>query len=128
MFSEVTKMNIFDIPGHNFDEVPEYFENVISRYKGKISPPKYHHMHRIELLTTVINHLERIRSNSEKELSKQPNSGPRILPVHKGYTVDMKLRQFKKATPNQLHELIPFDSEKGEELFYSLLEESIDIV
>lgn len=70
MFSEVTKMNIFDIPGHNFDEILEYFENVISRYKGKISPPKYHHMHRIELLTTVINHLERIRSNSEKELTR----------------------------------------------------------
>jgi hypothetical protein len=42
----------------------------------------------------------------------------RILPVFKGYTVDMRLQEFRKVPPNDLPEFVPFLSDKGAKLFY----------
>lgn len=40
----------------------------------------------------------------------------RFLPVFKGYTVDARLKEFRKADLNQPLEFISFDSPKGERL------------
>ncbi len=42
----------------------------------------------------------------------------RILPTFKGYTVDMRLQEFRKIKMNQLPEFIPFTSDKGARLLY----------
>ena len=43
-----------------------------------------------------------------------------ILPTFKGYTVDLKLKEFRKAIPEVILEFIPFDSPKGEKLLKEL--------
>ena len=45
---------------------------------------------------------------------------PYQLPTFKGYTVDMRLREFRKATPGEKLEFIPFDSPEGKKLFAEL--------
>lgn len=42
----------------------------------------------------------------------------RILPTFKGYTVDMRLQEFRKIKMNQLPEFIPFTSDKGARLLF----------
>jgi len=42
----------------------------------------------------------------------------RILPVFKGYTVDMRLQEFRKIEMDKLPEFVPFLSDKGTKLFY----------
>jgi hypothetical protein len=42
----------------------------------------------------------------------------RILPVFKGYTVDLRLQEFRKIESNKLPEFIPLLSDKGARLFY----------
>jgi hypothetical protein len=42
----------------------------------------------------------------------------RRLPVFKGYTVDMRLQEFRKIPLNKLPEFVPFLSDKGARLFY----------
>ena len=42
----------------------------------------------------------------------------RILPVFKGYTVDMRLQEFRKVPLDDLPEFVPFLSDKGAKLFY----------
>lgn len=42
----------------------------------------------------------------------------RRLPVFKGYTVDMRLQEFRKVSFNDLPEFVPFMSDKGARLFY----------
>ena len=42
----------------------------------------------------------------------------RILPVFKGYTVDLRLQEFRKIEPDQLPEFVPLLSDKGARLFY----------
>ena len=121
-------MNECEIPRRDFDEILEFIVKVIKSYKVNMTPPRYHYLERIRLLTTAIDLLESIRSISEKKLSKQPSSGPRILPVHRGYTVDMKSREFRKVVPDKGLEFIPFDSEKGDTLLLSLVEERFDII
>lgn len=44
----------------------------------------------------------------------------RILPTFKGYTVDMRLQEFRKAIPDVVLEFIPFNSKKGERLLAEL--------
>ncbi|HHT9136977.1 MAG TPA: hypothetical protein ACFYEK_07005 [Candidatus Wunengus sp. YC60] len=46
----------------------------------------------------------------------------RRLPTFKGYTVDMRLHEFRKVPLNQLPEFIPFDSERGQKLIMGFLE------
>ena len=43
-----------------------------------------------------------------------------ILPTFKSYTVDMRLRQFRRAIPDVTLEFIPFNSPKGEKLLEEL--------
>lgn len=40
----------------------------------------------------------------------------RILPTFNGYTVDMRLKEFRKAIPDVALEFIPFTSPKGKKL------------
>jgi len=42
----------------------------------------------------------------------------RILPVFKGYTVDLRLQEFRKIEMDKLHEFAPFLSDKGAKLFH----------
>ena len=43
-----------------------------------------------------------------------------ILPTFKGYTVDMRLKEFRRAIPDITLEFILFDSPKGKELLEEL--------
>jgi hypothetical protein len=45
---------------------------------------------------------------------------PYQLPTFKGYTVDMRLREFRKATIGEKLEFIPFNSPEGKKLFAEL--------
>ena len=43
-----------------------------------------------------------------------------ILPTFKGYTVDMRLLEFRRAIPDVTLEFIPFDSPEGQKLLTEL--------
>jgi len=45
----------------------------------------------------------------------------RVLPTFRGYTVDVRLKEFRKAVIGEWPEFIPFDSPKGERLFVAWL-------
>ncbi len=45
----------------------------------------------------------------------------RVLPTYKGYTVDMRLKEFRKAVWGKEIEFIPFDSVKGQKLITGFL-------
>ena len=42
----------------------------------------------------------------------------RILPVFKGYTVDLRLCEFRKIEADKLPEFVPLLSDKGARLFW----------
>ena len=44
----------------------------------------------------------------------------RILPTFKGYTVDTRLKEFRRAIPEVTLEFIPFDSPEGKKLLDEL--------
>jgi hypothetical protein len=44
----------------------------------------------------------------------------RILPTFKGYTVDMRLKEFRRAIPEVTLEFIPFNSPDGQKLLSEL--------
>ena len=44
------------------------------------------------------------------------------LPIFKGYTVDLKLKEFRKAVFGKTPEFIPFKSQKGQKLMSGFLE------
>ncbi len=46
----------------------------------------------------------------------------RKLPTFHGYTVDARLREFRRAIPGQCLEFIPFASPEGEVLLLALLD------
>ena len=46
-----------------------------------------------------------------------------MLPVFKGFTVDIRLRQFRKMEYGKLPEFIPFDSPRGEDLIADIFRE-----
>jgi hypothetical protein len=46
--------------------------------------------------------------------------GVTILPTFKGYSVDLRLREFRRAIPGVVIEFIPFDSPKGIKLLGEL--------
>ena len=121
-------MNEKEIQNNDFDEVLVFFNEIIETHRKNLTQPKKGLLHRIELLTTVIDQLETIRSDTEKKLGNIQSGCPRILPVHRGYTVDFKLRQFRKAIPDKALEFISFDSEKGEELLISLRDERPELI
>jgi len=43
-----------------------------------------------------------------------------VLPAFKGYTVDMRLREFRRAIPDVTLEFIPFNSPEGRNLLEEL--------
>lgn len=45
----------------------------------------------------------------------------RRLPVFKGYTVDFRVKEFRKIIYGKLPEFIPFDSPKGQKLINGFL-------
>lgn len=51
-------------------------------------------------------------------------NGVRELQIFKGYTVDFKLRQFRKIPLDEWPEFIEFDSPEGEKLCYEMHEEA----
>jgi hypothetical protein len=53
----------------------------------------------------------------EEETEEQQ---PYQLPTFKGYTVDMRLREFRKATIGEVLQFIPFNSPEGKKLFAEL--------
>lgn len=62
------------------------------------------------------------KSKEEQETRKyknnpsQQDSRATVLPVFKGYTVDVRLRQFRRVNPDTSIEFLDFDSQKGDEL------------
>src|SRR5579872_5791215 len=53
-------------------------------------------------------------------------NGVRQLQTFRGYTVDFKLRQFRKVLPDALPEFIEFDSPEGKKLCDKMHEASMD--
>ena len=51
-----------------------------------------------------------------------------ILPTFKGYTVDLRLREFRRAIPHDTLELIRFDSPEGMKLFEQLQSFARDVL
>ena len=49
----------------------------------------------------------------------------RILPIFKGYTVDLRLQEFRKIESNKLPEFIPLLSDKGARLFYEFKQTTV---
>jgi len=52
------------------------------------------------------------------------NNMPRKLPVFRGYTVDVRLQQFRKLIPDKKFEIIPFNSSKGIDLIRAFEKEN----
>lgn len=67
-----------------------------------------------------------------KTMMAQQKDGERmsvtILPTFKGYTVDMRLREFRKAVHCEPLEFFPFDSPEGQKLLCELLSFAFEIV
>ena len=51
-----------------------------------------------------------------------------ILPTFKGYTVDVKLREFRRAIPDVTLDFIPFSSPKGKELLEEMKAFAVEII
>ena len=51
-----------------------------------------------------------------------------ILPTFKGYTVDLRLREFRRAIPDVTLEFIRFDSPEGMELLEELQSFARDVL
>jgi len=49
----------------------------------------------------------------------------RSLPIFKGYTVDLRLQEFRKIEVNKLPEFVPLLSDKGARLFYEFKQTEI---
>lgn len=45
----------------------------------------------------------------------------KILPKFKGYTVDMRLQEFRKIEMDKLPQFIPFTSDRGARLFHDFI-------
>jgi hypothetical protein len=51
-----------------------------------------------------------------------------ILPTFKGYTVDLRLREFRRAIPHVTLDFIPFTSPEGEKLLEELKSFARDVL
>ena len=47
------------------------------------------------------------------------------LPIYKGWTVDYKLKQFRKIPLNKLPQFVDFDSDLGDKLFCQMLKKGL---
>jgi hypothetical protein len=52
----------------------------------------------------------------------------KILPTFKGFTVDLRLQEFRTARPGPTLEIIHFLSPKGEKLFAELEKFAVEVV
>ena len=48
-----------------------------------------------------------------------------ILPTYKGYTVDYRLKQFRKVPLDSLPEFVEFDSDKGDRLLTQMIRKNL---
>lgn len=55
---------------------------------------------------------------------EETTSGPRKLKEFRGYTVDLRIQQFRKVPLDDLPEFIDFDSEEGQKLLAQMHEEA----
>jgi hypothetical protein len=51
-----------------------------------------------------------------------------ILPTFKGYTVDLRLKEFGRATPDATLDFIPFNSPEGKKLLSELKTFAVDVI
>jgi hypothetical protein len=61
----------------------------------------------------------------QMEFEPEEINGVRRLKTFKGYTVDLRLRQFRKVPLTKLPEFIDFDSPQGQELVMQMHERAI---
>ncbi|MBT4482599.1 MAG: hypothetical protein HOC71_02865, partial [Candidatus Latescibacteria bacterium] len=115
-------------PKRDFDEILESMQQEINTHQKNMTPPKHNDLHRIGLITRIMEQLESISIESEHHNNKNLQTNPKVLPVYRGYTVDKKLREFRKIIIDTMPEFIPFDSRKGEALLVLLDEERPDIM
>jgi hypothetical protein len=59
---------------------------------------------------------------------KLSQDGPRKLPEFEGYTVDERLREFRKVEYGKTIEFVPFDSAQGQQLLSRMIEQSTVII
>ena len=117
-----------ELPKRDFDETINYFSDVITKYQQETIASPNNHIRRISLLTKIIDQLENIRLETEKMLFKKKNNYPGILPIHRGYTVDFRLKEFRKSTMDHTLEIIPINSTIGEAKLLMVEEERPDIM
>ena len=121
-------MNKKEIPKSDFDETINYISDVIEKFQQKTIASPNNHIGRISLLTKVIDQLENIRLETEKTLFKKKNNYPGVLPIHRGYTVDFRLKEFRKTNLDHALEIIPINSTIGEAKLLMVEEERPDIM
>ena len=51
-----------------------------------------------------------------------------ILPTFKGYTVDIRLKEFRRAIPDTKLDFIPFSSPEGEKLLEELKSFAVQVI
>ena len=56
------------------------------------------------------------------------NMSVTVLPTFKGYTVDMRLKEFRRAIPGKKPENIHFLSRKGSRLFWEMASFAQEVV
>lgn len=61
-----------------------------------------------------------------KEVIGTQKPMPYILPTFMGFTVDVRLREFRRAIPGEVLEFVDFDSERGHELLAMMREFFVD--
>jgi len=54
--------------------------------------------------------------------------GPYILPTFRGYTVDVRLREFRRVLPDCRLEFIPFHTPEGQQLLEELVSFAQDVI
>ena len=89
-----------------------------SDYYDKVDPDEV-----IRKLELLINNIKREKINTQLN-TKQEGKMVKELPTFKGYTVDERLKQFRKVDKGKPSiDFVDFDSEEGQELL-ELYEES----
>ena len=51
-----------------------------------------------------------------------------ILPTFKGYTVDLRLKEFRRAIPDVTLEFIPFNTPEGKKLLEELRSFAVQVI
>lgn len=51
-----------------------------------------------------------------------------VLPTFKGYTVDMRLKEFRRAIPDVTLEFIPFNTPQGKKLLEEMKSFALEVI